>query len=34
MTLPVRSTRRDVTAEIIPIKDRGENVRLVLIFLE
>ncbi len=33
MTLPVRNIARAVAAEIIPIKDRDEKVRLVLIFL-
>ncbi len=33
MTLPVRNIARAVDADIIPIKDRDERVRLVLIFL-
>ena len=33
MTLPVRNIARDVAADIVPIKDREEKVRLVLMFL-
>lgn len=34
LTLPVRDITREVAAEIVPIKDNGENVRIALIFLK
>ncbi len=34
LTLPVRDITREITVEIVPIKDGGENVRIALIFLK
>jgi PAS domain-containing protein len=34
MTLPVRNVTRDVAADFVPIKDRQEQVRIVLMFLK
>ena len=34
LTLPVRDITREIAAEIVPIKDVGENVRIALIFLK
>ncbi len=34
ITLPVRDATREITAEIVPIKDSGETVRVALIFLK
>ena len=33
ITLPVRNITREISADIVPIKDREEKVRFVLIFL-
>jgi len=34
LTLPVRDITREIAAEIVPIKDSGENVKIALIFLK